>query len=466
MTRPPQLDYSRLIIQSDSDSLGERLAQSFKICPICKTLNHTNAMVCTTCGTSLSEVTAVNKLQSSAPQQGYNFAFGENDLMESSASDAARIGLLAVGMACLMLMGIGIGILIATRPPAQAAIAAEATETPRPTLEFATVTLGPPTSTATPTPTATFTPGPTATPSPCVQTIVAGGSLIAAILNCGYTNLDIMPTVMALNNITNPAMLQQGQQIIIPYPTPTVDPNAPTAEPEQSQPTTGEAVAMSVSNNLLEVDTSIDAFAPTATPTLPPGVMWHRVSAGENIIMIAVAYNADAKTLSELNPEIDFARCEFGERFGGPQCIVQLRAGQLMRVPAPTPTPTLSPTPDPNATATPTPTATFNQPNAVSPPDRQFFRSNELVTLRWSPTATLKPGHVYLVNVVDRTTGTAYQATTTDITFLVPLDWQGRVSARHEFEWSIGILDTTTNQVTMQTTPRIFVWQGVVEGGS
>lgn len=446
--------------------VGNHLTQSFKICPICKTLNHVNAMVCITCGTSLGEVAAVDKMPIRTPQVGYDFQFGENDLMESSATSAARAGLVVVGVILVGMIGVVAGALIATRPPTSTVAVVEVTVTPRPTLEFATVTPGPPTATATLTPTMTFTPGPTATPSPCVQTMVAGGSLIAAILSCGYTHLDIMPTVMALNNITNPAMLQLGQQIIIPYPTATLDPNAPTTEPAQSQGESGALVAMSIANNLLEVDTSIDAFAPTATPTLPPGVMWHRVAAGDNIITIAVTYNADAKTLSELNPEIDFARCEFGERFGGPQCIVQLRAGQLMRVPAPTPTPTLSPTPDPNATATPTPTATFNQPNVVSPPDRQFFRSDELITLRWSPTATLKPGHVYIVNVIDRTAGIAYQATTIDIAFLIPPDWQGRVAARHEFEWSVGILDTATNLITMQTTPRIFVWQGIPERSS
>jgi hypothetical protein len=440
------------------------LAQSFKICPICKALNHTNAVICTTCGTSLSDVAAVNKLPVSASQGAYDFKYGENDLMESSAASGAQRGLVVAGTALVILLGAALGLAVAARPVDAPSAVVDFTEMPPPTLDFATVTLGPPTATATPTPTVTYTPGPTATPSPCVQTIVAGGSLIAAILNCGYTNLDIMPTVMALNNITNPALLQLGQQIIIPYPTPTLDPNVPTPLPAESQGEIGALVALSVGNSLLEVDTSIDAFAPTPTPTLPPGVMWHRVSAGENIITIAVAYNADAKTLSELNPEIDFARCEFGERFGGPQCLVQLRAGQLMRVPAPTPTPTLSPTPDPNATATPTPTATFNQPNVVSPPDRQFFRRDELITLRWSPTATLKPGHVYLVSVIDRTAGIAYQATTTDIAFLVPPDWQGKQAQRHEYEWSVGILDAASGAVSMQTTPRIFVWQGTLEG--
>lgn len=443
------------------------MAQSFKICPICKTLNHTNATVCTTCGTSLGEIAAVSKLPAAPANATYDFKFGENDLMESSASSGARVGLIVLCAVLLVLVGIGLGVVLSTQQPSPPAVVGQvATETPRPTLEFATVTPGPPTRTATPTPTITFTPGPTETPSPCVQTIVAGGSLIAAILSCGYTNLDIMPTVMALNNITDPTRLQLGQQIIIPFPTPTLDPDAPESAPPQSQGETANAVVMNASDSLLEVDTSIDPFAPTATPTLPPGVMWHRVVSGENIIMIAVAYNADAKTLSELNPEIDFARCEFGERFGGPQCLVQLRAGQLMRVPAPPPTPTLIPTLDPNATATPTPTATFNQPNVVSPPDRQFFRSDELVTLRWSPTATLKPGHVYLVSVIDRTAGATYQATTSDISFLVPLEWRGTTAARHEYEWSIGILDTTTNAVTMQTTPRLFVWQGRVENGS
>jgi hypothetical protein len=213
----------------------------------------------------------------------------------------------------------------------------------------------------------------------------------------------------------------------------------------------------------LSLNTSIDAFAPTATPTLPAGVMWHTVQSGDNIITISVDYNANAKTLSELNPEVEFSQCEFGERFGGPECIVQLIAGQQLRVPAPSPTPTLSPTPDPNATATPTPTPTYNEPSVVSPTDRQFFGANELITLRWIPSATLRIGELYIVNVVDLTNGQAFQATTDQLSLIVPLEWQAKDALRHEYQWTVGVLNTQTNEIAFQTEPLIFVWQGLAE---
>jgi hypothetical protein len=190
--------------------------------------------------------------------------------------------------------------------------------------------------------------------------------------------------------------------------------------------------------------------------------MWHTVQPGDNVVVISVAYNANAKVLSELNPEVDFARCEFGERFGGPECLVQLSVGQRLRVPAPSPTPTLSPTPDPNSTATPTPTATFNMPSVISPPDRQFFAQDAIITLRWSPSATLLPGQAYRLDVEDLTSGARYIAFTQDISFIVPPEWQGRSAARHEYRWTVGIIEQTASEnITFQTVPRLFVWQGL-----
>ena len=42
------------------------------------------------------------------------------------------------------------------------------------------------------------------------------------------------------------------------------------------------------------------------------------------MIVLALKYDSDAKQLSELNPEIPFSLCEFGLKFGGPECIVDL----------------------------------------------------------------------------------------------------------------------------------------------
>ena len=441
------------------------MAEAVKICPICSTTNHRNAAVCSTCGASLDAVPAADRYKSAgAHQVQYDYRYGETDLLESSARRPAQSIWLVFIVTVVLVLVLGLGYLIGAGATGGGVIPgdiAPVTFEPSPTLNVATVTQGPPTQTATFTPSATETPTITPTPAPCIQRIVAGGSLIGAIANCGHRSRDVLPTVIALNNIRDPNALQIGQEIIIPWPTETPDPNA---VPEAAPTTEGQSSNTSSEASTIQINQDIVAFAPTPTATLPAGVMWHRVNAGENVVIIAVQYNANAKVLSELNPEIDFARCEFGERFGGPDCVVQLREGQMMRVPAPTPTPTLSPTIDPNSTATPTPTATANVPVAISPSDRAVFTADQLVTLRWAPSATLQAGEVYRVDVEDLTSGILYSALTTDIQFVLPLEWQGRSNQRHEFNWTVGITNQAApDNVRMRTAPLSFVWQGIGE---
>jgi hypothetical protein len=179
--------------------------------------------------------------------------------------------------------------------------------------------------------------------------------------------------------------------------------------------------------------------------------------------VIAMAYNTNVQTLSQLNRQMDFARCDFGQTFGGPECIVQLFQGQMIRVPAPTPTPTLPPTHDPNSTATPTATATYNEPQVYSPTDRQFFYLDELVTLRWVPSATLNTGESYRIDVHDLTSNLSYVAYTNEIFFTLPLEWQGKLEGRHDYEWTVGIVSQDNrNEIRYQTAPASFVWQGII----
>ena len=124
--------------------------------------------------------------------------------------------------------------------------------------------------------------------------------------------------------------------------------------------------------------------------------------------------------LSQLNPEVTFSQCDYGNPAGGPECTVLIYAGQQIRVPAPTPTPTLSPTLSGSETATPTLTATFNAPSALSPADRALFMKNEFITLRWVASGTLSEGQTYRVRVEDMTAGKVYSADTTDLVFHSP----------------------------------------------
>ena len=95
------------------------------------------------------------------------------------------------------------------------------------------------------------------------------------------------------------------------------------------------------------------------------------------MILIALQHDTTVKTLSDLNPEIDFSLCDFSSDYGGPECTVQLRYDQRIRVPAPTPTMTPIPTASGSETPTPSPTATFNAP---SPKARQMRPTSP----RWS----------------------------------------------------------------------------------
>lgn len=446
------------------------MAESFKICPICDARNHKNAVICNTCGTSLVNIEPITRSVVRARQQepAYDFRHGETDLLESSLAGPAR-SFLMVGCVALIAFLIGGGTVLVGTGYLLADDAADNTPAPdatgtRPPLNVVTVTTGPPTATMTFTPPPTFTPSITPTRTPCIQRIVQGDSLIGAIARCGHTSRDVIDEVVEINNLADANSIRVGQDLVIPWPTPTTDPAAlPTAAPESGSNSSGSSVA----DEQFALNEDLDAFAPTMTPTLPPGVMWHRVQPDDNITTIIIAYNANVRTISELNPEMDFAQCEFGVTFGGEDCKVNVFVGQQIRVPAPTPTATLSPTPDPNATATPTATATYNQPQAISPADRTFFAVNDLVTLRWIPSATLNADEAYRVDVTDTTTGLTYTALTRDIAFILPADWQGRAADRHEYTWQVGIVNQATPEdVNYQTAARTFVWQGVVNRDS
>ncbi len=440
------------------------MSESYKVCPICETHNHPNITICVACGTSIADVEIITQKTISVRQQSqYDYRYGETDLFEGSVKNTGRTftaGIFILGI----LLGIGIAVaIIAPSFSNSVAIVNTNTPTASPTLrQLPTVTPGVATATRTATPTITFTPTETFTPEPCTQTVVAGDSLIGIILRCGHNSRDIVPTVVQLNGIADETRIQVGQQIVVPWPTPTLDPNAlPTDTPESSA---NAEPGGSVSDEIALL--AFDPFAPTATPTLLPGVQWHTVQPEENMIIIASNYGANAKVLADLNPEIDFARCDFGLRFGGPECIVQLSQGQLVRVPAPTPTPTIEPSPSGSETPTPQPTPTFNVPNAINPPNQAFFGQFEQVTLRWVATGTLSGNEVYRVAVSDITSGETFIADTRELFFILPEEWQAKDGERHNYIWQVSVVDVTTNQSSYSTDTRTFVWQALGESDS
>jgi hypothetical protein len=478
-----------------SEAKSCRLPEPIKICPICDTVNHRNAMVCVTCGTSLTDVDVTGADGGQATANGgfaYDFRYGETDLYEDALrrKGQAYLGVLTLGV--LVVMGVGALLMLApalralnaTRPVAPGLEGAPpgaeprsanpflVTNTPRPTIALATVTAGPPTATRTVTPSLTPTETVVPTPAPCVQVVGAGEGLLDLAIRCGHGHYAVVAEIVRLNGLASEIDIREGQQITIPWPTPAPDPNA--ADTDAAIPGSAEAqavafVGVGLSDADIAATQAVDPFF-AVTPTLPPGIMYHYVAEGEDISSIIYDYNTNIEVLNQLNPEITFSQCEFGVPTGGPRCIVIIYAGQSVRVPAPTPTPTLSPTPSGSETPTPTPTATFNAPSPVSPSNRAYFRRDQWVTLRWVGSAALAPGQTYQVEVEDLTRGLAYSAQTSDLFFVLPAEWQARVGPYEggtapgvfEYRWTVSIVDQAAPGARAYTTPaRTFTWEGL-----
>ena len=147
---------------------------------------------------------------------------------------------------------------------------------------------------------------------------------------------------------------------------------------------------------------------PTAAPTatLLPGVMWHTVQPNENIVAIAFEYHTDVQVLSQLNPEITFSQCDFGNAGGR----TRLHGHDLRRAA------------DARARANAHARRSRRRSPAARLPRRRSrrlstrrarsarriapcSRSDELITLRWVGSGTLSEGDTYRVHVEDLTAG-------------------------------------------------------------
>jgi LysM repeat protein len=301
-----------------------------------------------------------------------------------------------------------------------------------PTLALATVTIVPPSPTITP------------TRGPCIQKAKSGDTLSALAARCGQYGSAVIATILDQNGMKDPGQLQVGQVVQIPWPTATGAANAPDA-----------AVAKG----------SVTSPA-NAEPTLMPGQAWYTVKKDDSAISIAYKFHATIKILHDLNPEIasDFTQCDYGQAAGGQGCSVRLTEGERIRVPVPLPTATLTVTPNGSETATPSGTPTFNAPSSISPGDNSVFDEADYPVLRWSASDKLGPGQAYLVTVRDDTAQVIHTATTTDLSFTVPRDWQPNDGTRHQYEWSISVVTLSANGTgTPQpsgysTETRSFVW--------
>jgi LysM repeat protein len=434
------------------------MASKRQVCPICGAENPLGEHLCAICGARLTgqPTTPIASPSSSRPvpppaTNFYNFSLGEDDLMASSFSGVLILGTVLVLLGVLIAGGIYLGIqelsngeqrnrsevsALSTPMPSPNLTLTLLARTPRPTL--------PPTLTRTPPPplpTITPPPSDTPTPGPCEVQVKEGDTLYGLALQCGHRDFAVVQEIVALNNLVSDTAIQIGQIIQIPLPTPTLDLTLIANPAIAGLPTSEGEVAVAGQAGDISAEDIIAAGQTAIIPTLDPNLQYHTVQAGQTLYDIVAIYNVDVKLLSEINPEIEFPQCDFGERFGGPTCSVIFYEGQQIRVPAPTPTPTIPPTASGSETPTPSPTATINVPTAFTPQDGESFDAAQMVTLRWTTTGTLGMNQVYGVYVKRLTTGEVFRGITCDLSFDLPPEWQANTSNFVEYEWYVVVAD-------------------------
>ncbi len=473
-----------LSLTSDESDYGESkpgwpmpVAAPSQKCPLCGAIQPVSARTCAICGAALTgEPLAVPVPEAKASRQRgmasrYDPGAGDDDLYAGDLSGRTGRLLLVAGIVTLLLLGVMLGLAVARwlggggnggepRTEGIAAPTAPPTSTPRvltptPTrdvmMALPTVTPMPPT--ATPTPTIT----------PCYQTAGEGDTVLGMAYRCGHRELAIVDVILEINGMENPQELQLGQTLEIPWPTPTPAPGQElTATAQEGGPETqGQEASPTLRVNAFGTPDALAKYE-NIEPTLRPGQAWHVVEPNQTILGVAALYDTTIETLSQINPEIQFLQCDFGDPTGGPNCVVMLYEGQQVRVPVPLPTPTLSPTPSGTLTPTPSPTPTFNAPYALGPEDGARFAADQLVTLRWGSTGTLDAQERYIVRVRDLDTGQEYTAMVVETSYILPGGWQPSDRNRHTFEWhvAVGELDEWGAVVRERhaSAPRRFTW--------
>jgi LysM repeat protein len=257
-------------------------------------------------------------------------------------------------------------------------------------------------------------PAPTETLAPYVHVIQTEDTLYYIIQQYGYTTLDVIPEIVQLNpNIPNADTLPGvGSEILIPRqtvtPTPAFTPQ-PTAGPDGA---------------------SVDANAEAQN------VDCYYVQEGDTLVGIAEMYRMTLEQLSQLNRDLNWFGCDFGNYSGGEDCNPTIQIGQCINVYMPTPTPTLTPTASGNETVTPTPT--FAPPAAVYPPEGAIAPAG-VFSLYWVGVGVLAENEYYLVEVFDVTGDSDMRLVTKQTSMPLPASMIPSDGQPHTINWQVNV---------------------------
>lgn len=456
---------------------------SRRTCPVCGAQNPSEAKVCAICGTRLTAQPTSDAPTTSPASGFYDPAAGEDDLLLSNALESRWLSGL------LIALGIGIAILVlwmtirnedttstsaiteTTSATFTSTSASPSTQMVNPPMVATATVMGifapnqqdGVTPTIPPTimratmnfPTVTPTASPQPTEGPCEMTIADGDTLYGLALLCGHVDLSIVDVIVDENNLSCDSCISIGQSITIPRPTPTPNPEPiDTGGGESSNAAEiGGGSELAVADvSELSADDLLATRAVQIEPTLDSNLMFHTILKDQTLYDIIAIYDIDVKILSEINPEVDFPQCDFGETFGGQTCYVFFREGQRIRVPAPTPTPTLRPTLSGSETPTPSATPTVNIPSIFSPENGTQFDATQIISLRWLTTGTLGTDEVYTVRVTNIDTAQTYIGLTCDLSFSLPANWQPEGGRNQRYEWSVSVARITTDLAPQNIT--------------
>lgn len=263
-----------------------------------------------------------------------------------------------------------------------------------------------PTPDITATPTATTTPAPTETPFPTdtpqpdrFHQVETGESLIGISLRYGGITIDSIAEANSLD-LNNP-LIQVGQNIIIPWPSPT--------PPLQ-------AIMVEVGEDRVLVDPA----------NCPP---FYEISEGDTLFQLAASNRVPLDALLQIN----YLTIDSVLQPGDVICIPQVQVGGILPpTPGPSPTPSLTPPPAGPRLLYPAQGTTVADPAGV-------------VALQWLVVQDLAPDEYYMVEVTDLTAVDSHprRAFTRQTSFQIPADWRADEDALHEFRWRVSIVRVT-----------------------
>lgn len=361
-----------------------------KICPTCGTRVKEDAERCLVCGSSLSATKS------------------EAEVVSGGRMPEITLGLpVAIGLVVLFL-AIGAGLVYLALSQTGAMV--DTTITPTAT---ETVTLTP---TGTPEP-PTLTPSPVPSLTPFTYIVAPQDSCLAIAARFEVS----IRSIVLLNNI--PAScdtLFEGQELLIPYPTPTAT-SFPTA-------------------TLSGIEATRDACDKVS----------YVVGEGDTLSSISLNYNVPEEAIKAYNGMVSNTVYE------SLTLIIPLCERNATPGPSPTPTP-----PEP-----------YPAPNLLLPADGAVFSlSNNQVTLQWSSVGLINANEAYQITVTDITEGTGRKLVdfVTDTKFIIPSAFRANDDLPHIYRWTISTVrqvDVDQNGDPIYETAgsaseaRVFSWAG------